>query len=118
MGAPCALRLYGGSEVEAAAEAAIADVRRLEAKYSRYQSDSLASTINRSAGDRNGIEVDEETAALLDHARTAYESSDGRVSLKLQQSEQRGDRRARTRDYTVALLKRGTKNEWQITAIE
>jgi hypothetical protein len=49
--------------------------------------------------------------------RTAYSSGNGEVTLTLAQTEQRGDSRARTRDYDVELLKRGTTNEWQITEI-
>ncbi len=77
MGSPCELRLYGGAEAEAALRAAQAEVMRLEAKYSRYREDSLAARINRSAGDSTGVEVDPETAALLDYAATAWRESGG-----------------------------------------
>ena len=50
-----------------AAEAAIADVRRIEAKYSRYRDDSVTTRINRAAGDAP-VPVDAETAALLRYA--------------------------------------------------
>jgi thiamine biosynthesis lipoprotein len=79
MGSPCEIRLYGGSQQAACAVAgaAIAEVGRLERKFSRYQETSLASRINRSAGDPAGVVVDEETATLLDYAATAYRESDG-----------------------------------------
>jgi thiamine biosynthesis lipoprotein len=79
MGSPCELRLYDspGSDTDAVAEAARAEVERLERKYSRYREESLASRINRSAGDPRGVEVDEETAHLLDYAQIAYEQSEG-----------------------------------------
>jgi thiamine biosynthesis lipoprotein len=78
MASPCELHLYGPEDqVRDAAAAAIAEVARIEAKYSRYQSDSLASAINRSAGDPRGIAVDPETAGLLDYAETAWRQSDG-----------------------------------------
>lgn len=79
MGSPCALHLYGDSpaEGEAAARAAMGEVARLERKFSRYLDDSLAARINRRAGDPDGIEVDEETAGLLDYAATSYQQSDG-----------------------------------------
>jgi thiamine biosynthesis lipoprotein len=78
MGSPCELRLYAApAAAEAVAEAAIAEVERLERKYSRYRADSLASRINASAGDPEGVEVDPETAALLDYADTCYRQSGG-----------------------------------------
>lgn len=46
-------------------------------KYSRYQSDSITSIINRSAGSGQCVRVDSETAALLDYANDAFEQSDG-----------------------------------------
>ena len=81
MGSPCELRLYGDERVDAIAAAAQAEVYRLEAKYSRYREDSLASRINRSAGDARGIEVDDETARLLDYAATAWRESEGRFDV-------------------------------------
>jgi thiamine biosynthesis lipoprotein len=52
-------------------------VARLERKYSRYREDSETSRINRSAGDPTGLEVDDETAGLLDYAQTCFEQSEG-----------------------------------------
>lgn len=79
MGSPCQVQLYGESEVdvEAAARAALAEVERLEGKYSRYRDDSVVTAINRSAGDPAGICVDSETTALLDYAETAHAQSGG-----------------------------------------
>lgn len=80
MGSPCELQLYGPSR-EALLELArrcTREVARLERKYSRYREDSLTSAIARSAGDANGIVVDDETAALLDFAATAWRESGGR----------------------------------------
>ncbi len=79
MGSPCEVQLYraDGVDTDAVAHAAIAEVERLEQKYSRYRDDSLASRINRSAGDPAGVEVDTETAGLLDFAATAHSESDG-----------------------------------------
>lgn len=83
MGSPCVLHLYARPrlDLEDAARAAIAEVERLEAKYSRYRPDSTASEINRSAGSDSGIEVDAETAALLDYAATAFAQSEGRFDI-------------------------------------
>jgi thiamine biosynthesis lipoprotein len=79
MGSPCELHLYGASRaaIDAVADAARALVERLEQKYSRYREDSVLSAINRSAGDPTGVEVDGETALLLDYAATAHAESGG-----------------------------------------
>jgi thiamine biosynthesis lipoprotein len=79
MGSPCALHLYDedGIRAEDAAEAAIAEVARLEQKYSRYRDDSIVARINASAGSKAGCRVDAETESLLDYADTAFEQSDG-----------------------------------------
>jgi thiamine biosynthesis lipoprotein len=79
MGSPCELRLYArdpalAQQAEAAARAAIA---RLEARYSRYQPDSLTTRVNQTAGTDERIKVDDETAGLLDYATQAWEQSDG-----------------------------------------
>lgn len=79
MGSPCALQLHAPSEAQAQQACVVvrAEIERLEQKYSRYRDDSVTSRINRSAGDTQGIEVDAETAALLDYAAQAYAQSEG-----------------------------------------
>ena len=81
MGCSCEIRLAApaGAEAEVAALAARLEeeVRRLEARYSRYREDSELSRINRQAGRGGGRIVDEETAALLDYAHTCFEQSGG-----------------------------------------
>jgi thiamine biosynthesis lipoprotein len=79
MGSPCAIQLYARSEkkAEQAARVVMADVSRLEAKYSRYRADSFLSEINRVAAKDGRIDVDDETAGLLDYAATCYQQSDG-----------------------------------------
>ncbi|MGH2899222.1 MAG: FAD:protein FMN transferase [Solirubrobacteraceae bacterium] len=79
MGSPCELHLYGETRAfcDVLTELAVAEVRRLEQKYSRYRDDSVTSAINRSAGNPAGVAVDDETARLLDYAATAFTSSDG-----------------------------------------
>jgi thiamine biosynthesis lipoprotein len=83
MGSRCEIRLYAPSEEPAAAcaRAAIADVLRLEAKYSRYRDDSVTAAINRVAAAGGAVDVDAETATLLDYAATCFEQSDGLFDL-------------------------------------
>jgi thiamine biosynthesis lipoprotein len=52
---------------------------RIEAKFSRYQSDSVVSAINRSAG--RPVVVDEETAALINYAAECHALSEGRFDI-------------------------------------
>ncbi len=82
MGGPCELQLYAASpaQAQAALDTGEAEVRRLEAHYSRYRDDSVVARINRSAGGAP-VEVDEETASLLDYAHTAFAQSDGAFDL-------------------------------------
>jgi thiamine biosynthesis lipoprotein len=80
MGSPCELQLWGESRsaVAPVADACGREIERLERKFSRYRNDSLATRINRSAGDSTGVEVDSETAGLIDLAATAHRESSGR----------------------------------------
>jgi len=59
-----------------AAAGAIADVQRIEAKYSRYRDDSVTTRINRAAGGA-AVPIDAETAALLRYADQCYALSGG-----------------------------------------
>jgi thiamine biosynthesis lipoprotein len=79
MGSPCEFRFYADepARAQAAFKAARAELERLEQNYSRYRDDSITSRINRSAGDAAGIELDAETAGLLDYAAQAFEQSEG-----------------------------------------
>ena len=83
MASPCELQLHGddAEAVEAAAGAAQAEVLRIERKYSRYRDDSVVAAINRSAGDPAGIALDEESAALIDYADTAWRQSEGAFDI-------------------------------------
>jgi FAD:protein FMN transferase len=63
-----------------AADAAIADVLRIEHKYSRYRDDSLTTRINRDAGGK-AVPIDAETAALLGYADACHRLSQGRFDL-------------------------------------
>ena len=79
MGTQCELRLYAASATAADRIAAtvIADVARLEAKYSRYRADSELSRINAVAAAGGSTVVDDETAQLLDYAATCHAESGG-----------------------------------------
>lgn len=79
MGTPCEIQLFAPTQTiaQAVAERVVADVRRLEARYSRYRDDSDLAAINRVAAAGGRIEVDEETASLLDYAQTCYRESEG-----------------------------------------
>jgi thiamine biosynthesis lipoprotein len=70
MGTACRVRLAGGDTVQSreAANAAIAEVCRIETKYSRYRQDSVVSRINALAGSHRPVEADDETADLRDFA--------------------------------------------------
>jgi len=60
-----------------AAAAAIEEVRRIEAKYSRYRPQSVVSRINAQAGGAP-VAIDAETAQLLDYADACFRQSRGR----------------------------------------
>jgi thiamine biosynthesis lipoprotein len=79
MGTHCETQLYAKRSDTAARVAAAVqgDVERLEAKYSRYRATSLLSDINVVAARGGSIEVDAETAHLLDYAATCHAESNG-----------------------------------------
>lgn len=79
MSSDCEVRLDGADEhaLGAAAQLAIAEVRRIEWKYSRYRADSVVSRINAAAGGDAPVDVDAETAGLLDFAAQLHGFSDG-----------------------------------------
>ncbi len=59
-----------------AADLAIAEVARIESKYSRYRPDSVVSTINAQAGGEP-VAIDAETAGLLAYAGACHRESGG-----------------------------------------
>ena len=79
MGSPCELLLEGlpAHRNEEILVLAQAETERLEALYSRYRSSSLLSEINRVAARGGHVEVDAETASLLDYAATCHRESSG-----------------------------------------
>ena len=78
MASSCSLQLDGKDErvMRRAASEAIAEVHRIESKFSRYLDSSVVSRINRNAG-LASIEVDPETDGLLDFAEQLWKLSDG-----------------------------------------
>jgi thiamine biosynthesis lipoprotein len=82
MASRCEVRLAAPDEASARAwaDAAIAEVRRIEAKFSRYRDDSVVAAINRAAG-AAPVELDDESAALIDFGATLHASSGGRFDL-------------------------------------
>lgn len=68
------------AHAERAARSAIADVERVEAKYSRYRDSSVVSAINRAAGGAP-VPIDGETAALLRYADACHRESSGRFDI-------------------------------------
>jgi FAD:protein FMN transferase len=77
MACPCEV-LMGRIDRELAWELgllAATEARRIEQKYSRYRSDSVVSWIHGRRG--NTIQVDEETATLLDFAQQCFQMTEG-----------------------------------------
>ncbi|HXU55977.1 MAG TPA: FAD:protein FMN transferase [Casimicrobiaceae bacterium] len=82
MGSPNELQIWHDDERRARmlADTAIADVRRIEAKYSRYRGDSVTSRINGAAGG-TAVAIDAETYALLGYADRCHRLSAGRFDI-------------------------------------
>jgi thiamine biosynthesis lipoprotein len=82
MGCPCALQFEADATSAARAAAAVqAEVNRLDHKYSHYRDDSFVALISASADAGESIEVDNETADLLDFSATLHAQSGGRFDI-------------------------------------
>jgi FAD:protein FMN transferase len=80
MGSPCQiLSKARRPAAEMQLEAVAAEAWRIEAKFSRYRSGNIVDRINSANG--APVEVDEETANLLDFAATLYGLSDKRFDI-------------------------------------
>lgn len=79
LGTECILHLYADTPgmADAAASAAIGEIVRIEHTYSRYQEDNPLSVINRAAAQGDSIDLDDETASLVDYAFACHRMSDG-----------------------------------------
>ncbi len=67
----------GVNDVDYIVSAVFAKVDRIEQCYSRYRSDSIIAAINAAARQGGDIEVDPETADLIDHAFDLHQRSGG-----------------------------------------
>jgi thiamine biosynthesis lipoprotein len=79
MGSRCNIQIYARDRhwAQEIANLVIADVLRIEQRYSRYRDDSVLTEINRTAGQGGSIQIDEETLALINYADACYQQSDG-----------------------------------------
>ncbi|MEE2731265.1 MAG: FAD:protein FMN transferase [Pseudomonadota bacterium] len=79
MGSPCTLHLYldPTAATDTVIQVVVGEVLRLEQKFSRYRDDSLAADIMQAAARGVSIELDAESAGLLDYAATLWQQSDG-----------------------------------------
>lgn len=77
MASPCEVLMEVDSEKLAAQvlDAVASEAARIEAKFSRYRDDNIIHTINTAAG--KTVEVDDETARLIDFADQLFQMSDG-----------------------------------------
>lgn len=81
MANPCGLLVDTDDRAEAEELLGIAEAeaRRVEQKFSRYRRDNVVDRINHSDG--TPIELDEETALLVDYAATCHAMSDGMFDI-------------------------------------
>lgn len=111
MACDCEVRIGGMSrrKAEPLARKAIAEVRRIESKFSRYRAGSVVSRINAAAGSGRAVEVDDETVHLLGYADRLYEQSEGLFDITsgiLRQAWNFAERRKPTHQQLAALLPR------------
>ena len=81
MGSPCELLCEAGSEryAKVLTEIAADEAWRIEDKFSRYRSGNIVDRINTAAGSE--VEVDDETARLVEFATQLHAMSDGRFDI-------------------------------------
>ena len=81
MASPCEILVETTDTDEARylSEIAAAEAWRVEDKFSRYATDNVVARINSAGGET--IDVDEETASLIDFGHTLHELSDGRFDI-------------------------------------
>jgi thiamine biosynthesis lipoprotein len=79
MGTECVFHVYarGPEEADEISQVVMAEVARIEQRYSRFRTDSVLAEINRTAARGGMLEVDAETAGLLDYACACHKKSVG-----------------------------------------
>lgn len=79
MGSPCELSLYCdcAGKAKKVTQLLMDEVSRLEDKYTRYKTTSVTSKINDTSHRESGIDLDDETALLINYADSLYQQSDG-----------------------------------------
>ncbi|MBI5815128.1 MAG: FAD:protein FMN transferase [Nitrospinae bacterium] len=79
LGTECNLHFYAENQDKAdqISELAVNEAHRIEDRYSRYNPESFLSHINKIAQAGGSVEVDSETAGLLDYAYACHEASGG-----------------------------------------
>ena len=83
MASACAVHVQADRPTTSAmiAAAAEAEVRRIEARYSRYRPDSELARINAVAACGGSTEIDAETAGLIGYAQACFRSSEGAFDI-------------------------------------
>ena len=79
MGSPCVLHM-DNPDVEVA-RLAEEEIRRIEQRYSRYLSGNLMASINDAARRGGSVDVDPETASLIDYAFSCHRASSGEFDI-------------------------------------
>ncbi len=83
MASACAVHLQAESPASSTliALAAEAEVRRIEARYSRYRTDSELARINTIAAAGGSTDIDAETVGLIGYAKACFQSSEGAFDI-------------------------------------
>jgi thiamine biosynthesis lipoprotein len=83
MASDCAAHLCGetAAKMEQLAATAEHEVRKIEARYSRYRSDNQMTRINKVAVAGGSIDIDPETAGLIAYAKACFAKSDGAFDI-------------------------------------
>ncbi len=81
MASPCEILLETEDPIlmNTVEAAVVKEAKRIETKFSRYNDQGVLAVLQRSGGAR--VEVDSETAALIEFAKTCYELSDGLLDI-------------------------------------
>jgi len=97
MASPCEIAIGSSAKdrAQAAADFAIAEVKRIEAKYSRFTSNSVVARINERAASEP-VAIDDETRALLNYADRIHAISGGLFDITTGLFQQAWDFRAGT----------------------